>query len=259
MPLFDGDVAIVTGGNSGIGAATAKLFAREGVRVVIAARNQERGAQIVGEIEGGGGEASFIQTDVTDEAQLEACVSGTLDRYGRVDIVFNNAGIGAMGGWSEPDESWQQMLETTITSMFRMCKLVVPHMEAQGGGTIVNMSSIKAVQGNLPGLHPLAGLALSYHTSKGAAESYTRGLAVELGHLGIRVNCVRPGWIETPLTGIGRRRTEEVTKPYYRNHQALKTIGQAEDIAHAVVFLASPGARFITGQVLAVDGGVTIT
>ncbi len=258
MPLFDGDVAIVTGGSSGIGAATAKLLAHEGARVVIAARNQERGGRIAGEIEAAGGEASFIQTDVTQEAQIEACVSGTLKRYGRVDIVFNNAGIGAMGGWSEPDESWRQMLETTITSMFRMCKLVVPHMEAQGGGAIVNMSSIKAVQGNLP-KHPIAGLALSYHTSKGAAEAYTHALAVAVGHLGIRVNCVRPGWIETPLTGIGRRRTEEVTKPYFRGRQALKTIGQAEDIANAVVFLASPDARFITGQVLPVDGGVTLT
>ena len=259
MTLFNGQVAIVTGGNSGIGAATARLFASEGARVVVAARSRERGEQVVQEIAAAGGEASFIQTDVTQEPQLEACVSDTLERYGSVDIVFNNAGIGAMGGWSEPDESWRQMLEATITSMFHLCKLVVPCMEAQGGGSIVNMSSIKAVQGNQPDHHPLAGLALSYHSSKGAVESYTRALAVEVGLLGIRVNCVRPGWIETPLTGAGRRRTEEVTKPYYRSRQALKTIGQAEDIAHAVVFLASPAARFVTGQVLPVDGGITIT
>ena len=248
MPQFDGEVAIVTGGNSGIGAATARLFAREGARVVIAARNQERGDQVVREIVEAGGEAVFIQTDVSREAQIEACVRATLEHYARIDIVFNNAGIGGgLGGWSEPTESWQQMLDTTITGIYQMCKRVVPHMEAQGGGAIVNMSSIAAEHHPMPSTTPSARPGLSYNVAKGAAEAYTRALAVEAGVLNIRVNCVRPSWIETPMTTAGHRRTKEVAKPSFQGRQALKTTGQPEDVAHAVVFLASPAARFITG------------
>ncbi len=260
MPQFDGEVAIVTGGNSGIGAATAKLFAHQGARVVIAARNQERGHRVVREIVEAGGEAAFIQTDVSQEAQIEACVRATVDRYGRIDIVFNNAGIGGgMGGWSEPTDTWQQMMDTTITGIYQMCKRVVPHMEAQGGGAIVNMSSIAASHRSLPDATSSARSGLSYNVAKGAAEAYTRALAVEVGPLNIRVNCVRPGWIETPMTTVDPKRWNDVSKPYMMSRQPLKTAGQADDVANAVVFLASPAARFITGQMLTVDGGSTLT
>ena len=260
MPQFDGEVAIVTGGNSGLGAATARLFAREGARAVIAARNQERGDQVVREIVEAGGEAVFIKTDVTQETQIEACVRATLDHYGRIDIVFNNAGIGGSGaGASEPTDAWQRMLDATITATYQMCRRVVPHMEAQGGGVIVNMSSIYAVQSYMPEPASSRGWDHSYSTFKGAAEAYTRALAVEVGPLNIRVNCVQPGWIETPMTMKDRRQWDEVIKPAVLARQALKTAGQRDDVAYAVVFLASPAARFITGQVLTMDGGLTLT
>ena len=260
MPQFDGEVAIVTGGNSGIGSATAKLIAREGARVVIAARNQERGDRVVREIVEAGGEAAFIQTNVSQEAQIEACVRATLEHYARIDIVFNNAGIGGgLGGWSEPTESWQQMMDSNITGIYQMCKRVVPHMETQGGGVIVNMSSVAAVHHSLPSTTSSASSVLSYNVAKGAVESYTRALAVEVGPLNIRVNCVRPGWIETPMTTSEPRQWDDVNKPQLWSRQPLRMVGQAEDVAHAAVFLASPGARFITGQMLAVDGGIMLT
>jgi NAD(P)-dependent dehydrogenase (short-subunit alcohol dehydrogenase family) len=259
MPQFDSQVVIVTGGSSGIGAAAVRRFAAEGAGVVIAARDPEKAAAVVNEVRNAGGEASFIQTDVRQQEQLEACVQETLDRHGRIDVVFNNAGAGWHGSWSESSESLHEMLETTLTATWRMCKLVVPHMEAQGGGAIVNMSSILAVGGTLPDYNPLHNIVLSYGASKGAIESYTRALAVEVGPLNVRVNCVRPGWIPTPLTAAGRRRTEELTKPFFVSRQALHTPGQPEDVAEAALFLASSHARFITGQVLAVDGGYTLT
>ena len=122
-------------------------------------------------------------------------------------------------GRSEPTESWQQMLETTITSTYQMCKRVVPHMEAQGGGAIVNMSSIAAVQSNTSDTSPFGSTDLSYSTAKAAAEAYTRALAVEVGLLNIRVNCVRPGWIETPMTTASRLRFDEVSTPFFRGRQ----------------------------------------
>ncbi len=235
------------------------LLAVEGAQVVIASRAPERAIPLVEEVESAGGNADFIQTDVAEEAQVEACVRSTLERYGRIDVVFNSAGIAPRGGWSEASESWRGQLQTVVTGTYHMCKAVVPPMTAAGGGAIVNVSSIFAVMGTMPDYHPVSGIALSYHTAKGAIEAYTRALAVEVGAQNIRVNCVRPGWIPTPLTRAGSPRTENVVRPWYVGRQALKFTGQPEDVAHAVVFLASAAARFITGQVLAVDGGVTIT
>ena len=261
MPRFNGEVVIVTGGNSGIGAASAKLFASEGARVVIAACNQERGEQVVHEIAEAGGEAAFIQTDVSQEEQVQACVQATLDRYGSIGIVFNNAGVssGTIGSWQEPTDSWQRKLKASITATCQMCKHVISHMEDGGGGALVNMSSLLAVQTNTPDDSPIESGGLSYHVAKGAAEAYTIALAVEVGPLNIRVNCVRPGWIETPMTLAYEPRWSEVVKPYVTRRQAIKNVGQADDIANAAVFLASSQARFITGQVLAIDGGITLT
>lgn len=254
-----GRVAIITGGSSGIGEATAMVFAREGAHVVIVARDKDKAERVIDRVVKVGGVSSFIKTDVRSEEQISQCVEQIIALHGRIDIVFNNAGAGWHGSWSESGESVKEMFETTTTATWRMCKQVVAHMERQGGGSIINMSSILAAGGTLPNYNPLHGIALSYSASKGAIESYTKALAVELGRLNIRVNCVRPGWIPTPLTAAGRRRTEELTKPFFMDRQALHVAGETSDVAEAVLFLASDDSRFITGEVLAVDGGYTLT
>jgi NAD(P)-dependent dehydrogenase (short-subunit alcohol dehydrogenase family) len=227
--------------------------------VVVASRGPENGERVAKEVRAAGGYATFIQTDVADEAQVEAMVQESVSYYGGIDVVFNNAGAGPRGAWQEDEESWRHTIDTVVSGTFYVCKRVVPIMEARGGGTIVNMSSIAALSGNLPDYHPVHGLALSHHTSKGAIDSYTRALAVEVGGMNIRVNCVRPGWIATPLTKRNKERAETVTAPFFVGRQALKYNGTSEDVAHAVMFLASPLSRFITGQILAIDGGYTLT
>jgi NAD(P)-dependent dehydrogenase (short-subunit alcohol dehydrogenase family) len=259
MGQFSGKVVVITGGSSGIGEAAASLFAQEGAKVIVASRGAENGERVTEEIKAAGGEAQFIQTDVADEAQVEAMVLDVVSHYGGIDVVFNNAGSGPRGAWQEDEESWHHTIETVVSGTFYVCKRVVPIMEARGGGAIVNMSSIAAISGNLPDYHPVHGLALSHHASKGAIDSYTRALAVEVGGMNVRVNCVRPGWISTPLTNRNKERAETVTAPFFVGRQALKYNGTSKDVAHAVVFLASQRARFITGQILAIDGGYTLT
>ena len=257
MPRFDGQVVNFTGGSSGLGAVTAKLFAQQGSKVVIAARGAERAGEVVQEIEAAGGEAAFIQTDIADEEQIKACIQGVMDRYGRIEVVFNNAGSAPRGDWMESSESWSHTLETAANGTFYMCKNVIPHMEAAGGGAIINMSSIAAVTEHIPKGTPDFTQGLSYNATKGAVESYTLALAVAVGKMNIRVNGVRPGWFPTALTLKDPERGAVGSK-FFLERQSLKFHGDPQDIANAVLFLASSEARFITGHILTVDGGLTL-
>ena len=257
MPRFDEQVAIVTGGSSGLGAVTAKLFAEQGAKVVIAARGPERASEVVKEIETQGGEAVFLQTDIADEEQVKACIQRVIDRYGRIDVVFNNAGSAPRGDWMESSESWSHTLETAANGTFYMCKNVIPHMEAAGGGSIINMSSIAAVTGHFPKGTPESTQGLSYNATKGAVESYTLALAVAVGPMNIRVNGVRPGWFPTALTLKDPERGA-IRSKFFLERQSLKFHGDPKDIANAVLFLASSESRFITGHIVTVDGGLTL-
>ena len=259
MRQFDRKIVLVTGGSSGIGEAAAKLFAEQGAIVVIASRGHENGERVAAEISSSGGDALFLPTDVGVEDQVESAIRAIVDRYGGLDIVFNNAGAGPRGAWHEDENSWHHTMETVVVGTFYVCKRVVPILEARGGGAIVNMSSIASISGHLPDYNPVHGLALSHHPSRGAIDSYTRALAVEIGGMNIRVNCVRPGWIATPLTQRNMERAQKVVAPFFVERQPLKYNGRSEDGAQAVVFLASPAAKFITGQVLTIDGGYTLT
>jgi NAD(P)-dependent dehydrogenase (short-subunit alcohol dehydrogenase family) len=247
---FDGQVAIVTGGGTGIGAATAKLFARQGARVVIANRRPDVGEAVVAEIKQAGGTASFIATDVADTIQVQAMVEHALDQFGSVDILFNNAGIGLVRPvWEIADDEWQHLIGVNLTGHFLCAKYVVPHMLAQGGGAIVNMSSVLGYATN-PGM-------TAYTTSKTAIIGMTKAMALDLARKNVRVNCIVPGSIDTPMMWEGYA-PDDLPRIARQAAEAVPMgrVAPPEEIATAVVFLASPAAALITGTTLIADGGL---
>lgn len=253
---LDGKVAIVTGGNSGIGEATAHLFAREGAKVAIMARREEEGLNVQEAIKGQGGEATFISCDVMDRKVVDSAVESTVSKYGTVDILFNNAGFGAGQNFpDEDDESWDTVIKVNLSGTFYMSRAVWPHMIKAGGGAIVNMSSIAAVIGFSKNLYDLAGRvpSSSYYVSKAGVDAFTRYTASMGGQHNIRVNCVRPGQIITP--GATRGGPDHVFKPVFDMTQILEGPGYPQDVANLVLFLASDESRFITGEIVNIDGG----
>ena len=253
-------VAIVTGAGSagpgwGNGKAAAVLYAREGARVLavdidLAAAEETR--RIAADE---GGTCSAAQVDVTDADAVRAMVGQAIDRYGRIDILHNNVGITEVGGPEEiSEQAWERLLTTNVTSMFLTCKHCLPHMVRQGGGAIVNISSIASIR--YTG-YP----SVSYNASKGAVNQLTQSIALQYADKGIRANCVLPGLMHTPMieryiTGAYGGSREEMI----RRRAAMvpmKRMGTAWDVAYAALFLASDEARYITGAQLVVDGGVT--
>lgn len=243
-----GNVAIVTGGSSGIGRATAIAFAREGAKVVIAARRENEGEETVRQIVEAGGEASFFQTDVTQAADVQALVDRTLERYGRLDCTFNNAGSGKPSRLIELSEAdWEQEIAVNLKSVWLCLKYEIPAILQSGKGAIVNMSS----QGGILGV-PNYG---AYAAAKGGVAALTRAAAAEYAPDGIRINAVSPGAVETELwanapTGMLKQVAAGIP---------LQRVGQPNDIAEAVIWLCSNAAGFITGQNLVIDGGYTTT
>ncbi|MFN0148780.1 MAG: SDR family NAD(P)-dependent oxidoreductase [Dehalococcoidia bacterium] len=253
---LEGKVAIVTGGNSGIGAATARLFAAEGAKVVLMARREAEGHAVEASIREAGGEARFIRCDVTDRASIEAAVKETVDAYGAIHVLFNNAG-GALPGEfpRESDDTFVAVLHLNLTSTYRMTRACWNHLLAAGGGTIVNMSSFAAVggtsaeaRGMLPFVPPSA-----YAAAKAGIEAFTRYTAGVGGAHGIRVNCVRPGQVLSPAANIDAE--HHFAERYFAGIQLTPGAGTPEDTANAVLFLACDESRFINGQVLNIDGG----
>jgi NAD(P)-dependent dehydrogenase (short-subunit alcohol dehydrogenase family) len=253
MRLKD-QVALITGAASGIGRAIAILFAQEGARVVCAdlqahSRLESQAPPVVEAITIAGGEAVFVRTDVCDRAQVEALVAAALRRYGRVDILVNNAGVFVRNAITEvSDEEWEQVINLNLRGYFYTCRRVIPEMLKQGGGKIVNLSSIHGIRGTAT--------ATTYCATKGAIENLTRQLAVEYGRHRIYVNAIAPGTIKTAMSKPFRE--DPAILADYEMHTLLPRLGEPEDVAYCALFLASSESDFVHGHTLVCDGGWTI-
>jgi NAD(P)-dependent dehydrogenase (short-subunit alcohol dehydrogenase family) len=249
-----GKVALVTGAGAagdgiGNGRAAALLLAKAGAGVVVVDRDAGLAKRTVAMITEAGGEAIAVAADVTRSADCAAMVTAALDRFGRLDLLDNNVGIGSRGSVvDETEESWHRVMTVNVDSMFLAAKHAIPAMRRAGGGAIVNVSSISALRPR--------GLT-AYSVSKGAVIALTRAMAVDHGREGIRVNCVAPGPVYTPM--VYTRGMSEAARERRRNASALGVEGTGWDVGKAVRFLLSDQARYITGQVLVVDGGTTLT
>ena len=250
--MFDltGKVAIVTGGNGGIGLGMARGLTVAGARVVVAARNQEKSRAAVAELEKAGGRALAIAVDVTDEASVNALVRTTVEGCGRLDILVNNAGTNIR---KPPHEislaEWRQVLDTNLTSAYLCSHAAYPPMKAAGGGKIINIGSMMSIFG--------AGFAPAYAASKGGIVQFTKACASAWARDNIQVNAVLPGWIDTELTQAARRQVAGLNENVLRRTPAGRW-GTIDDMAGVAVFLASPASDFVTGTAIPVDGGYSI-
>ncbi|MGH2583928.1 MAG: SDR family NAD(P)-dependent oxidoreductase [Dehalococcoidia bacterium] len=241
-----GKVAIISGAASGMGAEEARLFAREGAKVVLADVLETEGRQVEASITDTGGEALFARTDVTSEADWERAVEATVARFGRLDILVNNAGLSSSSAGPHLDtEGWRRIMEVNATGVFLGTKAAIPAMQAAGGGAIVNISSIMGFVGGEGG-HP------AYHASKGAVRIFTKAMAVRYGPEGIRVNSVHPGFM--PPMRSSRPRNAAAMEDLI-SQTPLRRTGEPTEVAYGVLFLASDEASFITGTELVIDGG----
>lgn len=246
---LEGKVAIISGGARGQGAAEAKMFAREGAKVVFGDILDEDGKKVEAEINEIGGDAVYVTLDVTDEDSWQQAVDTAVARYGKVDILVNNAGIAI---WAAGDdatvEDWDRVMDVNAKGVFLGTKAVIPEMRKAGGGSIVNISSISGIIGQAT-IHP------GYNASKGAVRILTKSTAIQYAKEGIRANSVHPGPVMTEMTAHGwrdpenRRRTEQNTP--------LGRYAHADEIASGVLFLASDESSYMTGSELVIDGGVT--
>jgi NAD(P)-dependent dehydrogenase (short-subunit alcohol dehydrogenase family) len=244
---FTNRVALVTGGTSGIGRATALAFAKAGARVVVSGRREKEGAEVAAEIKAAGGEASFVKADVSRESDVEALVAKTLATYGRLDAAFNNAGIECLGPLTEASETdYRRVFDINVWGVVASMKHEIPAMLRTGGGAIVNTSSVAGHLG-------FAGASL-YVGTKHAVEGLTKTAALEFAKHGIRVNAVAPAAIETDMMDrfVGK---EGDQRNYLASLHPIGRMGRSQEIADAVLFLCSEQSSFITGESLKIDGG----
>ena len=250
MMRLAGKVALITGGTSGIGRATAVLFAREGAAVAITGRNDERGREAVAEIGRAGGRALFVRADVRLAEDCRRVVDETVAAFGRLDILFNNAGVFIHNDAVDcSEEEWDLQVDVSLKGTFLMCKYALPVMIPQGGGSIINNSSGWGLVGG--------DRAVAYCAAKGGVVVMTKAMAVDHGRQGIRVNCICPGDTETPMEHEDADRRGMSWDDYVAgaSDRPLGRMGRPEEISMAALFLASDESSFITGAVLPVDGG----
>jgi NAD(P)-dependent dehydrogenase (short-subunit alcohol dehydrogenase family) len=247
---LDGKVALITGGNSGIGSATAELLAKEGAKVVLTGRNQERGEEIARGINEAGGTAMFIRSDVRAAKDCREAVEQTLERFGRIDVLFNNAGVFHPKTVPEcTEEEWDETIDSSLKGAFLMSKYALPSMIERGSGSIIHTSSGWGILGGEK--------AASYCAAKGGLVVMAKAMAMDHGPDGIRVNCVCPGDVETPMLADDAEKRGMTWEDYLAeaSDRPLGRIGTADEIARAVLFLASDDSSFVTGEALVVDGG----
>jgi NAD(P)-dependent dehydrogenase (short-subunit alcohol dehydrogenase family) len=258
MGKLDGRVAIITGAGSGQGAAAARLFADEGAAVVVAEVNPETGRQVTDEVVSAGGKASFSLCDISDSVQVKATVELAIREYGRLDIMYNNAGLwfSAQGNYRPgvtdapapllEENIWDRTIDVNLKGTYLCAKYAIPEMQKVGAGSIINVSSIAAIRVG-------SGASDAYTAAKGGIATMTRTLAVEHAQYQIRCNCIFPGAIRTPLAG-------PFTPEYIaavESHVPLGRWGEPEDIAKMALFLACDDSSWVTGQFFVVDGGYT--
>ncbi len=250
-------VAIITGAASGIGRATAILFAREGAKVAVVDINAEEGRTTTASINEQTGEAIFIQADLSQSKDAQRVVDETVQEYGRVDVLHNNAGILIFGNVVDcTEEEWDQIMAVNLKSAFLLSKYAIPEMIKIEGGSIVNTASVGGIVG--------AENASAYAASKGGMIQLTRSMALDYGPKNIRVNCICPGSTETPMLrhvwqveGQSLGKGVDAMRELYLHGRPLRMIGTPEDMANAALYLASDESRFVTGICLVVDGGVS--
>jgi len=246
---LEGKVAIISGGARGMGAAEAKLFAREGAKVIICDVLEDEGRQTEAEINEVGGDAVFVKLDVTSQDEWENAVNTAIERFGKLDILVNNAGIIVQSTIEDMTvELWDKVMDVNAKGVFLGTKTAIPHMKGAGGGSIVNISSISGIVGQ-------EYVNAGYNASKGAVRIFTKAAAVQYAKENIRVNSIHPGPIATPMTAEGRADPERVALTLDRT--PLGRYGEPEEVANAVLFLASDEASYVTGSEIVVDGGYT--
>ena len=257
-----GKVAVITGGNSGIGETTGQVFAREGAKVILMARREEQGQAVAQGIREAGGEATFIRCDVGDDDSVRQAVAQAADVYGAINVLFNNAGGGSGSQFpNEPNSEWHRVVNTNLTGTFYVSRAVWPHLVAAGGGTVVNMSSLAAQRGFSSRMQDEFGTtSASYYAAKAGVDALTRYMAGTGGRHNIRVNCVRPGQILTPGATGGTSKDADgghhVFEKMFDFAQIVQGPGYPQDVANLVLFLACDESRFVNGEIINVDGGV---
>lgn len=246
---LENKVAIITGAGTGIGKETARLFAKEGAKIVITDINEESGNQAMKEIEANGGEAIFVKHDVSKEEDWKRVAEETMNKFGKVDVLFNNAGIYIIKPLAEIElDDWNRLMSINVTGVFLGMKHIMPLMAKQKKGSVINASSIAGLMG-APG-HVL------YGASKGAVRIMTKDAAMEYAREGVRVNSIHPGYIDTGMADYASKTTghskQELGKEYPLGH-----LGTVENVAYTVLFLASDESAFSTGAEFVIDGGAT--
>ena len=250
--LFNGEVALVTGGSSGIGRATALAFAAEGARVVVASRRSDESTETVDLIRAAGGDAIFVRTDVSRAAEIEALVARTVEHYGALNFAFNNAGIEGdpfvpLAKLSEA--SWDDVIDINLKGVFLSMKYELPHI-VKSRGAIVNMASVAGLRGGR--------LGVAYYASKHGVIGLTKAAALEYADQGVRINAVAPAVIQTPLADRAGLTSDPAMAARVLSMHPLGRVGAPEEVASAVLWLCSKGASFTTGHALPVDGGYLI-